>query len=204
LRIIALSDTHNEHHSIHVPDGDLLIHCGDATSKGNYLESKSFLKWFTKLPHKHKVFVPGNHDLFFEKYANQIKSALPDNVSILIEEEVEIYGLRIYGSPITPRHGTNAFARTRGSQMRQYWRNIPDGIDILLTHCPPYGILDVSQKGDICGCEELYYKVMQVQPKLHFFGHIHHGYGSTEVNGTTFYNVAYLNGKDERVRIVDI
>lgn len=204
MRIIATSDTHNEHRDISVPDGDLLIHCGDATSDGSYKESKNFLRWFTSLPHKHKIFVPGNHDHFFERYQLEIKKALPSNVSLLIEEEVQIGDLRIYGSPITPKHGSNAFAKGRGHQMREYWRNIPDGIDILLTHCPPFGILDLNRKGELCGCEDLHHKVMQVKPKYHLFGHIHDGHGTMDINGTEFHNVAYLSKKGMKVRVIDL
>lgn len=203
MRIIATSDTHNEHASIKVPYGDIFIHCGDATSKGDARETKDFLEWMISLPHPHKIYVPGNHDLFFESKLHLIKRVIPDNLNVLIEDEVSIHGIKFYGSPITPRHGSNAFSRTRGHQMREYWKNIPLDTDVLLTHCPPYGILDTNMKGDNCGCEELTYKVKQVNPKYHLFGHIHDGYGMKEINGTKFHNVAYLNRKETKVRIID-
>ena len=65
-KIVCLSDTHNFHDQISVPDGDILIHAGDATNGGTIEEIKLFSRWFAGLPHRHKIFVAGNHDWLFE------------------------------------------------------------------------------------------------------------------------------------------
>ena len=66
MRIVCLSDTHNCNEQIEVPDGDILLHSGDATSVGNIVQINAFNQWFSKLPHKYKIFVAGNHDWLFE------------------------------------------------------------------------------------------------------------------------------------------
>ncbi|KAL8739559.1 MAG: hypothetical protein Q9190_007652 [Brigantiaea leucoxantha] len=52
-------------------------------------------------------------------------------------------------------------------------------IDIMLTHGPPYGILDETQRNDEnVGCEHLRQAVRRCRPRLHCFGHIHEGWGA--------------------------
>jgi Icc-related predicted phosphoesterase len=68
------------------------------------------------------------------------------------------------------------------------WSKIPQGIDILLTHGPPFGILDRVQAGDRVGCEDLLRHVERVRPAIHCFGHIHEAYGFRKLNGTLFLN----------------
>lgn len=118
---------------------------------------------------------------------------LPDNCHYLENSGVEVAGLRIWGSPITPWFFDWAFNRQRGADIRRYWAQIPDQIDVLLTHGPPYGIRDLNWQGTLTGCEDLNQRVWEVAPKLHVFGHIHEAYGITEVNGTQFVNAANLN-----------
>jgi predicted phosphodiesterase len=67
MKIVCISDTHNQHKGLVVPDGDLLIHAGDATGQGSLKEIAAFLTWMDGLPHRHKVLVAGNHDFLFEK-----------------------------------------------------------------------------------------------------------------------------------------
>lgn len=66
MRIVLVSDTHNQFSKVKVPDGDILIHAGDATGSGSLREVTEFSKELRGLPHSHKVFVPGNHDWLFE------------------------------------------------------------------------------------------------------------------------------------------
>lgn len=66
----------------------------------------------------------------------------------------------------------------------------PAGLDILITHGPPYGVLDVTPRGDLAGCEELRKKVDEVLPRVHIFGHIHHGYGILDKGPVKFVNAS--------------
>jgi Icc-related predicted phosphoesterase len=81
--------------------------------------------------------------------------------------------------------------------MAEKWKLIPDDIDILITHGPPYEILDlVPRQGwdENSGCEELRKKVEEIAAKgrlkLHVFGHIHCGYGTHVQFGVKFVNAS--------------
>ncbi len=193
-RIVCLSDTHNCNEQIAVPDGDVLIHAGDATIRGTQHEVEEFLTWFSSLPHKYKIFVAGNHDWLFEN-DNRFARLLVANFNIkyLQDSFVEIEGFKIYGSPWQPRFYDWAFNLMRGAEIAEKWKLIPDDTDILITHGPPHGILDeVPRKYFVenTGCEELRKKIEEIRPKLHIFGHIHCGYGQTEQFGVKFVNAS--------------
>src|SRR5579863_4162194 len=56
---------------------------------------------------------------------------------------------------------------------------MPNGIDILITHSPPVGILDVEYGTQVhAGDPEFLKAAIRVRPRLHVFGHIHGGYGT--------------------------
>jgi len=192
-RIVCLSDTHNCNEQIAVPDGDILIHAGDATITGTIDEIVKFNKWFTNLPHLIKIFVAGNHDWLFETNNNYARALLSRELIYLQDSFVEIEGLKIYGSPWQPRFFDWAFNLNRGQELAEKWELIPDDTDILITHGPPFGILDeVPRKYWVenTGCEELIKKIEEIRPKLHIFGHIHCGYGTGEKFGVKFINAS--------------
>ncbi len=196
-RIVCLSDTHNCNDQIAVPDGDVLIHSGDATITGTLQEIKLFNEWFAELPHRYKIFVAGNHDWLFEQDREAAESLLDVGILYLQDSTVEIEGQRFYGSPWQPRFFDWAFNLNRGAEIAEKWRSIPDDIDVLITHGPPNGILDcVATKWGIenAGCEELRRRVDDIgsygRLKLHVFGHIHSGYGTHEEAGVRFVNAS--------------
>jgi Icc-related predicted phosphoesterase len=196
MRLISLADTHNMHADIPIPDGDIIIHAGDCTDGGTRNETANFLKWFSQLPHKHKILVPGNHDFFFEKPENLKK--LPANIHCLIDSGITINGINFWGSPVTPGMGNWAFNRERGAGIRKHWEHIPKDTDVLITHTPPYGILDEIEGGIHLGCEELRYLLGNVEPELHLFGHIHYSAGSVKLSPTQYHNISIL---DEALQI---
>lgn len=193
MKIVCISDTHLRHriYPIDVPECDLLIHSGDALSKGTEDELKDFAYWFDSLSAKRKIFVAGNHDWVFEKAPETAAKLLPKDVVYLEDELVEIDGLKIYGSPWQPEFCEWAFNLPRGWPLRKKWEAIPAGIDILVTHGPPLGILDYSQFGnEHVGCADLRQELARIKPKLHCFGHIHGAYGTAVWAGTLFVNAA--------------
>lgn len=195
-RIVCLSDTHNCNRQIAVPAGDILIHSGDATVRGTVDEIIWFNEWFSKLPHRHKVFVAGNHDWLFESNNRLARTLLDSSIHYLEDSSVEIENLKIYGSPWQPRFFDWAFNLTRGAELAEKWKLISADTDILITHGPPHGILDevLTQYGvENAGCEELRKRVEQIRPRLHVFGHIHCGYGRTEKFGVNFINASTCN-----------
>lgn len=206
MRLVAISDTHNRHKKITVPDGDVLIHSGDATGRGELGEIIPFLNWFAAQPHKHKIFVPGNHDWGFERETAYYKDeCAARGIILLMETGVEIDGVKFWGSPASPWFNSWAFnyrrtleeaSRYNSPWIKNIWDQIPEGTNVLITHGPPHGILDqlVHVNGDLknewVGCEELKHAIARIKPDVHIFGHIHCGYGEKHLDGTSYYNAS--------------
>lgn len=174
-RIVAISDTHTLHDRINVPDGNILVHAGDFCGRGEVTDLRRFIDWFYRQRHAHKVFISGNHDVCMETMG--VLQPLGGGLVYLQDASAIIAGLRFYGSPWTPRFFDWAFMLDRGEQIRQRWAAIPGDTDVLITHGPPRGVLDVNSQGEHCGCDDLLARVDEIAPMLHIFGHIHEGHG---------------------------
>lgn len=179
MKITVLSDTHGYHTLIDQKETDLVIHCGDATNHKDWIRNEfewfQFVDWFNEYPAKHKIYVPGNHDTYLEKFSFE-KDSEQYKFTVLLHEHIEIEGIQIFGSPFVPTFNSWAFERSE-NKLSRYWDDIPNELDILITHGPPKSILDLAPKKDglvkMCGSSSLYKKVMKVKPKYHLFGHIH-------------------------------
>jgi len=196
-KITFISDTHNQHHKIKIPESDILIHAGDATGRGSIQEIVSFLSWLSQQPAKHKIYVAGNHDFLFERDFNLSRALLLEHPSItyLQDSIIEVMGLKIYGSPWTPRFYDWAF-NADYDKLIKVWSIIPENIDILITHGPPFEILDRTDEGNNVGCKTLFYEIQnRIKPKYHVMGHIHEGYGIKVVEKTTFINASSCDRK---------
>jgi hypothetical protein len=204
-RITHISDTHNKHNKVILPGGDILIHSGDISSIGRKHEVLDFIKWFSKQPYKFKVFIAGNHDLTFDNevlfrdksvhfdriqyfeppvdgkpaWLIDVLSKLDNDTFYLENSFVEFDNIKIWGSPISPSFGHGwGFNKDRGHDIMQVWNNIPDDADIVITHTPIYGYCDrAANTNQNVGCEDLYHRLSEVKPHLHFAGHIHEAYG---------------------------
>jgi Icc-related predicted phosphoesterase len=196
LRLVLISDTHEFHREIDVPDGDIFIHAGDFTMFSKSVEAVAdFNDWLGELPHRHKIVVPGNHEFFLE--ADPSERFMLDNAVVLINEGTEIEGLRLWGSPVTPMYG-GAFGLSSAKDRKRLYARIPQDIDVLITHGPPFGILDTAPISGLHeGCRELLDAVMLVRPKLHVFGHIHTAYGVFQSEHTMFVNASRLGLNDD-------
>jgi len=193
MKIICISDTHNLQKDLKIPDGDILIHAGDMTCVGGIDEIKEFNQWLGTLPHRHKIVIAGNHDLYLELVPSSTNLFIT-NAIYLNDSGIEIEGLKIWGSPISPNYQDWAFNRERGEAIRKHWEMIPKDTDILITHCPPFGILDFNDKGKHEGCKDLLEMVQQkIKPNLHVFGHLHDAYGQIQIEETTFVNASIVN-----------
>ena len=208
LKICHVSDTHGAkfHTKLIIPECDVLIHSGDVGGRTTPLELQEFLSWFNKQPADLKIFVAGNHDLCLDKVwsnsgtdsinqlirqqlhadAKSVLAQYPD-IKYLDNTDYVYKGIKFYGSPITPSfHRKNwAFNADKGEEISKYWARIPSDVDVLITHGPPYGILDLipesyksTPEEDVHrGCEDLYAVIKKrlISLKLHCFGHIHDG-----------------------------
>lgn len=192
MRIVVMSDTHDRHRRLKVPAGDLLIHAGDFTIQAfSPALVYDFNEWLGSLPHRHKVVVPGNHEFALEEPRDR---AVITNAVLLVDSGTEVEGLRIWGSPVTPLYG-GAFGMSRASDRKRHWSRIPERLDILITHGPPFGILDEPGPGRHDGCPELRDAVLEAKPRVHVFGHIHTGYGTLRTADTLFVNASLVGDR---------
>ena len=203
MKISIISDPHNKYNKLSLPGGDVIICAGDMSSRGYDHEIDNFCKWFDKQDYAHKIFIAGNHDFYFEnkpkEAAELMKSYenlnyLQDDMYLIGDDYAE--SIKVWGSPWQPRFYNWAFNVDRGEALKAKWDLIPSGIDILITHGPPFGILDkVIGRSENLGCEELIKKIKEIKPKIHVFGHIHSGYGYFFDGDTHYINASVL---DER------
>lgn len=182
MRILHLSDTHNLHrHLKNLPEADVIVHSGDFTMTGAMDEIIDFLNWFCDLPCAHKIFIAGNHDM---SLYNATISGLDDNCHYLCNSGVEIDGIRFYGIPLFMEDAMN-------DRVVKNIKSVPEDTDVLITHQPPYGILDWSDNYHY-GSKTLLQRVEEINPQLHLFGHIHNAHGILRRQRTTFSNAALL------------
>ena len=185
-----------------VPDGDILVHAGDLTNFFQPLtKSMEMLKdvndWLGEMPHRHKIVIAGNHDMVFQEEPKKAKTLLT-NAHYLENSGIELEGIRFWGSPVTPVQEM-AFSLPKTISSREIWKHVPEDINVLVTHGPPYGIRDQnSVDGYHHGCSNLLQTLMRIQPQIHIFGHIHNGYGrESNRNGNWFLNCSAVNAKRE-------
>lgn len=199
MNIFATSDFHG--YLPKVPDCDILLLAGDYTPNisGMTMEDKirwydtNFRYWLMELSSRNikVVGIAGNHDRFFD---NKVHESLSPFDWVYLEDSlVEINGLKIWGSPWSLTYGSFPFMGNE-EFLKDKYKGIPDGVDILINHGPPYGILDKNDVDDNCGSKSLVEVIKRVKPKTVIFGHIHEGYGFDHIDGVNYHNVSYLNG----------
>lgn len=209
VKIVALSDTHGHHREVTLPPGDVFVYAGDFMTCGyKFNEVRDFADWINKLPHTHKILVAGNHDRLMEQQHQLCINQFDKSIHYLKDSSVTINGLKFWGSPYTPWFYNWAFNVHRGPSIKAHWDKIPTDTDVLITHGPPYGILDQSiphaqvsswsstliiPSSEHVGCEELKYAVERIMPEIHIFGHIHGSYGQSKNIETRFFNVSTCN-----------
>jgi Icc-related predicted phosphoesterase len=196
MKLWHFSDSHGQHKKLTVPDNiDIAIFSGDA---GNYrdvyrneIEVRSFLDWYKQLNIPYKIMIAGNHDSSIER--KFIKKEEMHKLGIIyLEDDLTIVeGLLIYGSPWTPTFNNWSFNMSR-HKLYRVWDAVPSDIDILVTHGPPKGILDITENTkhnyEFCGCNNLRFQIEdRIKPKYHMFGHIH------DRKGAIYRNSGVLN-----------
>ena len=189
MKAILISDTHSMHGYLKnmPPDADAIIHSGDVSKRGTKQQVLDFLYWYSHLPYRYKIFIAGNHDFLFEDDPEFIKQNMPQNLIYLENEGVEIEGIKMYGSPISPWFHDWAFNRYRGADIKKYWDKIPLDTQYLITHGPAYQILDrVNNRYNTeteVGCHDLKNRLFALRDlKMFQFGHIHEAASITHFN----------------------
>lgn len=179
IKVLHISDTHGMHRKMHsLPHADIIVHSGDFCKEGTENEVIDFIEWFDSLDYKHKIFVAGNHDDYL--HDAQI-DGLPKNIHYLCYSALNIEGINFYGIPM---FSADIVTKKYQKQILE----VPNEIDVLITHQPPFGILDKTTNkhyGDI----DILNKVCTIKPKFHLFGHVHNNNGII-LGSTTFVNSA--------------
>lgn len=239
MKIWHFSDTHTYHGLLKVPeDIDIAIFSGDCSNPrdiyANEQEVLNFLVWYgMEVKAKYKIFVAGNHDTSIEAKLVTRDKFKEYGIIYLENESVELNlndgwqnlansdkigstivpdkKIKIWGSPITPSFGIGWSFNKKRDKLHDLWQTIPDNTDIIISHGPPKGCLDLSfdktGKLEFCGCEALRKRCLQINPKLVCFGHIHSMEGATNAGfmklgiGDTLYSngSVVLDGKFGKV-----
>ena len=202
MRILHISDTHGLHRKPILPEADVLVHSGDFTFAGAESEAYDFMEWLISLPYNNKVFIAGNHDDCMFGAASI--SGLPANVHYLCNSGVTLCGISFYGVPLL-------MGDILSGDYDAMIAKIPNKTDVLITHQPPFGILDSCESDGTrrhFGDRLLLERVNAVRPKLHLFGHNHNSYGTVSAGDTIFSNAAVLdngyNMKPVRPTLLDV
>jgi predicted phosphodiesterase len=199
MKIVAISDAHGKWGKLKIPECDLLISAGDYSFRGERHMVKDFHKWLNDQDAGYIISVQGNHEVQvqhnFQEMKELAESVCP-GLHFIEEGLIDIEGVKIWCSAWQPWFHDWAYNAHRGADIKRHWDLIPDDTDVLVTHGPPYGILDElvkidgTPKGQFVGCQDLMDAVKRTKPDIHIFGHIHCGYGEKHVDGTSFYNAA--------------
>jgi len=205
LRLVLISDTHMQHRKLVMPKGDVLIHAGDFTNKGRVKDINEFDSWLGELDYAHKIVVFGNHDtetdsLAIRRDGRVAEETTLENGIVLKNDTIVIEGLTVFGSPYTLdpfKIDWWAHKADFEEEMEQYMNHMQEGVDIVVTHSPPYGIGDKGMDGTNCGSRAMRAKIDVVNPALHVFGHIHEGRGwymnkEDQQSSTLFVNASSL------------
>lgn len=200
MKILCISDTHYKQNAISLTECDVVVFAGDYCTTGALFEFQKFVDWLETQSSKFKkaILVAGNHDwclMNSKRFCVELLTrALGDKAIYLEDSECVIDGVKFYGSPWQPEFCNWAFNKPRGEDLKLVWSNIPDDVNVLITHGPPHGICDKTERHIHVGCTELLTRVKQLNGLfLHVFGHIHCANGveySDEVLGTHFCNAA--------------
>ncbi len=206
MKICHISDNHN-FYDFPLHPADILIHSGDAVMVNKIEQYEVLEKFFSSVRSQYKeiIFVPGNHDLLFQRDPVAVK-AIVKSASVLIDQGITMGGVNFWGTPwsysgTSAEHSCFSFVGTE-QKLEAKWSLIPWHTDVLIAHSPPHGVLDQNIQGEHCGSPSLRKRIYEL-PRLKcvLFGHIHNGSGifTDPTTGVTYSNGCVL-GDDYKFR----
>lgn len=190
---------------------DVAVRCGDLTEEPKLEEFRTSLRLLNDVQAPLKLVIAENHDFTLDEPIFRVKVAKSQQPIDLVKKEFGDYGearqlfedaksagiifldegthqftlangakLSIYASPFTPSLGEGEwgfqYPRSEGHGFQ-----IKQGVDLVMTHGPPKGILDYTVDKQRAGCPDLFSAIARACPRLHCFGHIHEGWGAKMV-----------------------
>lgn len=184
---------------------DVVLHCGDLTTNCTTDELQRTMDFLAAHPAPLKLCIPGNHDRYLDEAYAGAKRASKRRGSVGAEDKAAACraivesangvkmlstgthtfelangaSLRIYADPYTPEFGHWGFQYPKGTRTF----DIPNNVDVVMTHGPPYGVLDEIEPvhpNDYAhvGCKNSLWAVYRAKPQIHCFGHIHEDWGA--------------------------
>lgn len=193
MKICCLSDTHQHHKKIKMPEVDMIIHAGDFTYHGELEEVKKFLQWYGEQKAKYKLLVCGNHEVEISKQPFQLLQQMCEDqgIRILNNTHTIIEGLTIFGSPNSNKFGHGWAYNSTENELENIYASILPDTDVIITHGPAYGRLDRVLMGTHAGSMALAKRISELSNlKLHVTGHIHESRGTMIRNGVLTVNAA--------------
>jgi Icc-related predicted phosphoesterase len=196
MRLVVTSDTHTPVDPSIIPDGDVFIHAGDLMSSGTPDEWRAALEWLSVLPHKTKIYVPGNHDFHLTLYPGPavqdmremgfVVLGLPNNHEY---QSIKLpNGMTVLGLPYVKNLDRWCFNTTEEeifSLLHTTRRH-----DIVVSHAPVHGYLDHKIRGEYSGFQAYEEYLYETSPNYWFHGHIHEHQGENiKLFNTEIYNV---------------
>lgn len=211
-RIICLSDSHGQLIDYDLTGIDILLHAGDYTFKGKndyigqlqYFENE-FCPWIRRMADQieHVYYINGNHETYQEKLNIGINFNDVTAIHCVDMREIHLpyWDISLFGFPYTNRFGGWGFnVDDTPESMGRFCGHIPSGVDIILSHGPPFGIQDTVLEGFSVGSKQLLKRIQEINNPLTIFGHIHSGYGVSQKDNQTFINCAIM---DEEYRPIN-
>ena len=136
VRIIVLSDTHRRHRELgKLPDGDILVHCGDWSNWATAAaDTTDFNDWLKEQPHALKIVVAGNYETNLSSGSPTGNRAIITNAVYLQGEEFVVNGIKFWGGPWNPARGfTNVLMASQVVETKcQTGSKMPEDVDISL------------------------------------------------------------------------
>lgn len=219
IKICAISDLHG--YLPKIEPCDLVLICGDIVGLRAQRYPKSCKKWYidwfkpwvNELPCDKVLFIPGNHEVGMEGHEEEYKKLFGphDKATVLFHESYEYLGsdgetYKIFGTPYCKVFGNWAYMYPDDT-LRQAFSEIPENLDILITHDQPYEFGDILLQEDCpwadgshIGNKPLLEAILAKQPRYQLNGHLHScSHEKIMINNTSHYNVST---KDEKYNIV--
>ena len=218
MKVCAVSDLHGD--LIDIKPCDLVLICGDSvplniqssTNRTKKWYKEKFTKWAENLPCEKVIFIAGNHELGFKGHQIIYENLFPasNKITYLCHKEYVFThngkDYRIFGTPYCKKFGDWAFMYP-DDVLKQIFNEIPEGLDILITHDQPYEFGDILLQEDCpwadgshIGNKPLLEAILSKQPRFQFNGHLHnYSHDKIMINNTAHYNVSM---KDEKYNIV--